>query len=326
MSEPDSFYVPVLQRQVLIQDWQQHRFGLSAGRWQRLSGQSFWITGAGTGYGQCIALALAAANATVFITGRREHKLMETVSAAGRLGITATNLIPMPADITNAEQVASVAAEIGKSRTPFMGLVNNAGLPQPGGSVAPLLNSEFDTMATLIATNITAQWTVTKHALPVMFKHHAGRVVFITSEAGWAFTPGFGIYNMTKAALNNLAGSFAAECANQCPEADIQINTLVPGEARTEMNQGSLNSPYAVVPMTLTLLSQPAQGPNGCYFHRDGRHLDFTYASPYPHSLYQEMGNDDEKRSDVAEKPAKKSWSQLLSKTYFSRKSGQSSQ
>ena len=47
------------------------------------------------------------------------------------------------------------------------------------------------------------------------------------------------------------------------------------------MNQGSAISPYTVVPMTLALLSHPFGGPNGRFFHRDGRHFAFGYAEPY---------------------------------------------
>jgi NAD(P)-dependent dehydrogenase (short-subunit alcohol dehydrogenase family) len=111
------------------------------------------------------------------------------------------------------------------------------------------------------------------------------RIVFITSEAGWAFTPGVGQYNISKAAINNLGASLAHECAARYPEADIQINILNPGEARTEMNQGSQRSPYTIVPMMLQLLSHPAGGPNGRFFHADGRHLSFTFAEAHDRPL-----------------------------------------
>ena len=92
------------------------------------------------------------------------------------------------------------------------------------------------------------------------------RAVFFTSEAGWAFTPGFGPYNVSKRPRsNNLGASLAAEVAARHPGADVQVNVLNPGEARTEMNQGSSVSPYSVVSMTLALLSHPPGGPNGCF-------------------------------------------------------------
>lgn len=121
--------------------------------------------------------------------------------------------------------------------------------------------------------------------LPHMLRAAAPRVVFLTSEAGWASTSGFGHYNVSKAALNSLGASLAEECAARHPGADIQINVLDPGEARTEMNQSSSRSPFAAVPMTLLLLSHPPGGPNGRFFHADGRHLAFGHAAPYLCSL-----------------------------------------
>jgi len=108
----------------------------------------------------------------------------------------------------------------------------------------------------------------------------------MTSEAGWAFTPVVGPYNVGKAAVNNLGASLAAECAAHCSDTDVQINVLVPGEARTEMNQGFANSPFSVVCMMLALLSHPPGGPNGCFFHRNGRHLAFAYAQAFPRQLF----------------------------------------
>jgi NAD(P)-dependent dehydrogenase (short-subunit alcohol dehydrogenase family) len=113
----------------------------------------------------------------------------------------------------------------------------------------------------------------------------SGRVVLLTSEAGWAYTPGFGPYNVSKSALNNFGASLAAECGARCPSADVQINVLIPGEARTEMNRGSTISPYTIAPMMLALVSHPPGGPNGRFFHRDGRHLSFGYAEAFDRKL-----------------------------------------
>lgn len=111
------------------------------------------------------------------------------------------------------------------------------------------------------------------------------RVLFMSSEAGWASSLGFGPYNVSKSAVNTLGASLAVECVAHFPTHDVQINVLVPGEARTEMNRGSTESPYSVVSMTLTLLSHPQGGPNGCFFHRDGRHLAFANSSAYMKDL-----------------------------------------
>jgi 3-oxoacyl-[acyl-carrier protein] reductase len=266
-------------------DWRRHHFGLPQARWNFLSNKSFWVTGAGTGYGRCVAVALAAAGARVFLTGRRLAKLEETKAEALALGIDVSNCVCVPADITDYEHVAKAALAIRQASPHLFGLVNNAALPAPKPSPWPLADLSVEAWHKLLATNVTGQWLVSKAALHLMVSGPSCRIVFMTSEAGWAFTPGFGPYNLTKAATNNLGASLAAECAARYAGMDIQINVLVPGEARTEMNRGSVESPYSVVCMTLLLLSHPPAGPNGCFFHRDGRHLEFAYARPHLNSV-----------------------------------------
>lgn len=265
--------------------WRSHRFGLPSDRWERLRGNSFWVTGAGTGYGRCIAIALAAAESQVFLTGRRREKLEETRAEAAALGIDPAGCIAVPADITRPDEIRQAADVIAQHTDRLFGLVNNAALPEPREDPWPLADLDTSRWNALIDTNVTGQWLTSKHALPLLASGSAFRIVFMTSEAGWADTPGFGPYNLSKAAVNNLGASLAAECAARYPDKDVQINVLVPGEARTEMNRGSSESPWSAVCLTLLLLSHPAGGPNGRFFHRDGRHLGFGYAKPFPRSL-----------------------------------------
>ena len=269
-------------------DWPRHRFGLPARRWARLRGYSYWVTGAGTGFGQAIAVALSCAGAQVFLTGRRPEKLAETVEAVRRLGgpVEACHLVP--ADVTDEEQVERACRGIRERCPSLHGLVNNAAVSQRRQSPWPLQLESPAYWRQLLAVNVTAPLLVTAAALPHMVRGGSLRVLFITSEAGWAFTPGFGHYNVSKAALNNLGASFGEECAARYPGVDVQINVLVPGEARTEMNQGSERSPYTIAGMVLLLLSHPPGGPNARFFHADGRHLSFGYSPPYDRSLLRD--------------------------------------
>lgn len=261
--------------------WREHRFGLTPARWAALMGQAVWITGAGTGFGRALTACLAAARAQVFLSGRREAKLQETLAHLEALQIPTQLCTVVPCDVTDAASVDAASAAIRRT-TPYLhGLINNAALPSPGGVPDPLASLEPTAWRRLMETNVTGPWLVTRAALPLLIAAPSARVLFITSEAGWAFTPGFGPYNVSKAALNSLGASFAAECRQTHPDRDMQINVLVPGEARTEMNQGSTASPYTLAHMALALLSHPPGGPTGCFFHRDGRHLPFAYAAPY---------------------------------------------
>jgi NAD(P)-dependent dehydrogenase (short-subunit alcohol dehydrogenase family) len=137
----------------------------------------------------------------------------------------------------------------------------------------------------LLRTNLTASLLAARAVLPLMARSKIARIVFLTSEAGWANTAGVAPYNISKAALNSLGMCLAADAGASFVDTDVQINLLNPGEARTEMNQGSGASPFSAVPMTLLLLSHPDGGPNGHFFHRDGRHLSFGYSEPFQRSL-----------------------------------------
>lgn len=265
--------------------WQDHHFGLPEARWEQLEGKSFWITGAGTGYGRCISLALAATGAQVFLSGRRIEKLHETLTVGIALGVDVSRCVPVSADITLEPDLDRVTGIIGKLTPHLYGLVNSAALPQPDAGSYPLADQSAAAWTDLLTTNVTGSWLTSKAALPLMAQGSGFRVVFLSSEAGWAATPGFGPYNVSKSAVNTIGASLASECAMRYPDKDVQINVLVPGEANTEMNQGSTVSPYSVVNMILVLLSHPSGGPNGCFFHRDGRHLAFAYSQAYPRSL-----------------------------------------
>lgn len=280
-----SIVTPGILQNVHPASWREHRFGLPQARWERLKGRDFWITGAGTGYGRCIALALAAAGSRVFLSGRRIEKLREAVDEGAALGIDVRRCIAVPVDIRSEDDLARAVRHIQLVTPSLYGLVNSAALPQSGETAFPLTGQSAAAWTNLLTTNVTGQWLTCKAAMPLLDHGDGFRILFLSSFAGWASTPGFGPYNVSKSALNTLGASLAAECVLRYPSKDVQINVLVPGEARTEMNQGSTESPYAVVSMVLVLLSHPPGGPNGFFFNRDGRHLAFAYTQEYPQPL-----------------------------------------
>lgn len=266
-------------------NWQEHFFGLSKQQRTYLKNRSFWVTGAGTGYGQAISVVLSLLGATVFLSGRRREKLSETIAQVSSLGGNTERIFSIPCNIIDAQSVQDAVLSIQDRASSLFGLIHGAALSQPACGQWPLMDMPCEKWKALFDTNVMGAWLVTKHALPLMLKGEAQRIVYLTSEAGWADTNGFGPYNISKAALNNLGMSFSAEVLSRYPEKDFQLNVLIPGEARTEMNQGSDISPYSLVHMLLTLLLQPINGPQGKFFHKDGRHFPFAYADAYNNSL-----------------------------------------
>lgn len=232
-----------------------------------------------------MALALAAAGSEVFLSGRRKDKLQATAFEAEQGGAAKKNCHLIPMDISDSHDFLRACEEVSSLSKSLYGLVNNAALPSRGNVVYPLMEGTLMNWQQIMATNITGPWFLTRTILPHMVKGGSVRVLFVSSEAGWAFTLGFGPYNVSEAALNNLAASLAAESMARFPLLDIQMNVLVPGEALTEMNQGSSENPQKIVPMALALLSQPPGGPNGKFFHQDGRSFSFCHASAYEKPL-----------------------------------------
>lgn len=267
-------------------DWQRHHFGLPPSRWQALASRPIWIIGAGTGYGRALAVILAAAGAKPILSGRRPEKLAQSCEEMRMLGVDPSGASVVPCDFTREDALTAAAGQIAAMHGGLHSLIICAAVPQPDAGDWPLADLPLKCWQAMLETNVTGPWLAAKVALPLMLRADAARAVLFTSEAGWAATPGFGPYNITKAALNSLGVSLATEAASRYPGADIQINVLNPGEARSQMNQGSDVSPYAVVSMTLALLSHPPGGPNGCFFARDGRHLDFAYARGWARALY----------------------------------------
>lgn len=268
-------------------EWSEHRYGLTTERWQSLKGKSFWITGAGTGYGRSLSCALAAAGAQVFLTGRRLAKIEESIKEIESMGISASKCVILPVDISIENNILEACEKV-KSLCPALnGLVNNAAVPPNGRAFEskPLQEEPLATWEQMMKVNVTATWLITRNIFPHMRQSRHPRVLFITSEAGWASTTGVGIYNISKCTLNSLTHSMAEEYAWSYPKEDIQLNALNPGESRTEMNRNSKNSPYAVVSMALLLLSHPEGGPNGRFFARDGRHIAFGYTGAWDKPL-----------------------------------------
>lgn len=259
--------------------------GVKPQQWDSLANKSFWVTGGGTGFGQSMALCLATAGAQVFISGRRVEKLEETVALLRSPGLPEPACLPVVVDLRNPANIEKACAFVAERCNGRLdGLINNAALPGSHGP-APLLTAGSDNWDEMFAVNLRAPWLLSRTMAPVMAQTGRIRILNITSTAGWAGTAGFGIYNISKAALNSLTMSLAEELQVAFPGADVQVNALDPGQACTEMNHGSTESPDSILPAAIKLLSQPGNGPNGKFFHKDGRRLDFAFSRAYDKEL-----------------------------------------
>src|ERR1700749_2694300 len=146
---------PNIQRHLDPSRWREHRFGLTQARWAALAGQCVWITGAGTGFGRSLAVALAAAGVRVVLSGRRNEMLLESMAGVGELGIATERAVPLALDITDEAAVDGAAAEIERRCGRLDGLVCSAALPQAGGGPSPLMTMPPERWDDMLRTNVT---------------------------------------------------------------------------------------------------------------------------------------------------------------------------
>jgi NAD(P)-dependent dehydrogenase (short-subunit alcohol dehydrogenase family) len=211
-----------------------------------LTGRIALVTGASRGIGAATALALAKAGAHVVALARTVGGLEELDDQIRAAGGSAT-LVPL--DITDADGIARLAAALNERYQRLDILVGNAGI---GGPSSPLGHVEPKAWDSVLAINVTANWQLIRLMDPLLQRSDAGRVVFLTSGSATKARAYRGPYAVSKAALDVLARTYAAETAST----NVRVNLFNPGPTRTKMR--------AVVmpgedPMTLTTPEQIAE-------------------------------------------------------------------
>lgn len=209
------------------------------------------VTGASRGLGRAIALALAKAGLHVIITGRTTGALEEVDDEIRALGGTATLL---RIDIRKGDLIDKLGPTIYERWGKLDVLIANAGLLGP---LSPLGHITADTWDDILNINLSANWRLLRTLDPLLHRSDAGRVVFISSGAATGKKAYWGPYAVSKAGLEALAHTYAAEVVNS----NIRVNILNPGAIRTLMrakafpgeDPQSLPEPADVAPLVVEL-------------------------------------------------------------------------
>lgn len=184
-----------------------------------------WVTGGGSGMGRAVALAAARSGRRVAVTGRRVEALDETVAeitAAGGTALAAAADATDPAALARAHE--RIVAEFGTVDD----LVTAAGSNAPRRRWDDQSMAEF---ATIVDTNLTSVARAIDLALPGI-RAAQGRVVVISSFAGWRFSTKGGVaYSASKTALSSL-------CATLNEEEGIN------GVGATHLCPGDVDTPF----------------------------------------------------------------------------------
>lgn len=200
------------------------------------------VTGAGTGLGRAIAIAFANEGATVVLTGRREGKLREVEREIGN-----GKAIVIPADLTDETAVRALRDELLSSTNGKLDiLVNNAGGVSAMNSISELTLEQWKQMMDL---NLTSQFLATKAFLPTLRKSENGKILSITSGMANFYMNGFGAYSSSKAGVEALMKTVAAEEK----ENGIQVNLFDPINVISEGNPNGEKDPAEIVAAIIEL-------------------------------------------------------------------------
>jgi NAD(P)-dependent dehydrogenase (short-subunit alcohol dehydrogenase family) len=135
------------------------------------------ITGAGSGVGRAVALALVREGWRLALTGRRPGPLHET---AHLTGLPARDVLVFECDITHPEQVRRMAQQVQEHLSPVEALVNAAGTNTPERSLEVLT---FEKYRELMETNLTGAFLCAQAFLPEMRRRGKGTIVNVVSDA-----------------------------------------------------------------------------------------------------------------------------------------------
>ena len=217
------------------------------------SGRIAIVTGASRGIGRAAALALAHVGAHVVAVARTVGGLEELDDDIRKEGGSAT-LVPL--DLKDFAGIDRMGAALAERWGRLDALFGNAGILDP---LTPLTHLEPKAWDDIIAVNVTANWRLLRALDRALRQSDAGRVLMMSSGIAHLNRPYWGGYAISKAALETLVFTYAAECNGT----SVKANVFNPGKTRTRMRAEAmpgedpmtLPAPEEMTPLILELLS-----------------------------------------------------------------------
>jgi NAD(P)-dependent dehydrogenase (short-subunit alcohol dehydrogenase family) len=212
------------------------------------------VTGASRGIGRAAALALAEAGAHVVAVARTQGALEELDDDIRAAGGSPATLVPL--DVTDFEALDRLGLALYERWGRLDVFVGNAGVL---GALTPLAHLDQKVWDQTMAVNVTANWRLLRSFDPLLRASDAGRAILVTSGAAHLGEAYWGPYAASKAALETIGRTYAAETA----KTKIRVMMLNPGPLRTRMrasafpgeNAEKLRTPEDLAPEILRLAS-----------------------------------------------------------------------
>lgn len=211
---------------------------------QKLKGQAAIVTGASSGIGKAVAIALAAAGAKVLVNYSTNHepaqKIVESIKAAGGKAFA------YQADVSKEDDVKGMFAAIIKKYGAVDILVNNAGLQKD----AALIDMSLEDWKTVIDVNLTGQFLCSREAARKFIKNGvnekksraAGKIICMSSVHEIIPWAGHVNYAASKGGVNMFMKSIAQELAQY----KIRVMGISPGAIKTPINKEAWDTPQAL--------------------------------------------------------------------------------
>jgi NAD(P)-dependent dehydrogenase (short-subunit alcohol dehydrogenase family) len=197
-----------------------------------LHGQVALVTGAARGLGRAIALALAEAGADVALGLRevgRDAGLVAEVAARGR------QALPLQMEMSDLRQIQDAVNHAARQFGRLDILVNNAGVA-PTNLAEDVREEDFDRT---LAINLKGTFFASQAAGRFMIEQRRGRIINMSSQAGFAALPGESVYCMTKAGIAHLTKCLAVEWGKY----NINVNAVAPTFIHTPGTEPALADP-----------------------------------------------------------------------------------
>ncbi|MET0742297.1 MAG: SDR family NAD(P)-dependent oxidoreductase [Microvirga sp.] len=188
------------------------------------------VTGASRGIGRAAALALAEAGAHVIALARTQGALEELDDEIRAKG-GSTTLVPV--DMKDLDALDRLGAAIYGRWGKLDVLLGNAGVL---GELSPITHIDQPVWDDVMAVNVTANYRLLRSMDPLLRASDAGRAIFVSSGAAHKCTAYWGVYAVSKAALEALVRTYAAETVTT----PVKAMLLNPGPLRTAMRHKAM--------------------------------------------------------------------------------------
>lgn len=235
----------------------------------RLTGRIALVTGASRGIGRAVAKRFAAEGAEVICVARTQGALEELddeIADAAQAAGSGGKAVLLPLNLRRFDEIDQVAAAVAQRFGRLDVLVGNAG--DLGGGLGPVGHIDHKHFQEAFDVNVTANYRLIRALDPLLRASDAGRAMFVTDSCAHQATPFWGVYAASKAALEVMVRTWAAEVERI---SKLRINLIDPGVVATRLraiafpgeDQSKLAQPDDITE-TFVALAEP-----GCTRHGD---------------------------------------------------------